>query len=66
MTCVLLRVMGAAMPLRSTEQEESQGMDVAHHGEEVYVSGKGAILVLPEAGHELPEPVADRAERALD
>jgi len=59
MTYVLLRVIGAFTPLRSSAQEESQGMDVVHHGEEAYVTGEGAILVLPEAGQEAPVPVAD-------
>ena len=47
MTFVLLKAIGAVMPLRSTEQEEAVGMDVIHHGEEAYASGEGAILVLP-------------------
>ena len=34
-------------------------MDVVHHGEEAYVTGEGAILVPPEAGHEPPIRVAD-------
>ena len=33
-------------------------MDLIHHGEEAYASGEGAILVTPEAGEELPAPVA--------
>ncbi len=51
-TYVLLRVIGALMPLRVTEREEALGMDVVSHGEEAYVSGEGAILVTPEAGLE--------------
>jgi Amt family ammonium transporter len=58
-TYVLLRLIGAVMPLRSTEREEALGMDVTHHGEEAYASGEGAILVTPEAGVEQPVPVAD-------
>src|SRR3954469_943381 len=54
-TYVLLRVIGALMPLRSTEREEALGMDVIHHGEEAYATGEGAVLVTPEAG--LDEPV---------
>ena len=49
-TYLLLRVIGAVMPLRATEHEEALGMDVVSHGEEAYVSGEGAILVTPEAG----------------
>ena len=54
-TYVLLRVIGALMPLRSTEREEALGMDVIHHGEEAYATGEGAVLVTPEAG--IDEPV---------
>ena len=51
MTYVLLRVIGALTPLRSTEKEESQGMDIIFHGEEAYATGEGAILVTPEEAH---------------
>jgi ammonium transporter, Amt family len=56
-TYILLRVIGALMPLRSSEREEALGMDVIHHGEEAYVTGEGAILVTPEAGVEAEVPV---------
>ena len=62
MTFLLLKAIGAVMPLRSTEHEEAQGMDVIHHGEEAYASGEGAILVVPDGwdGEELlvanPDP----------
>jgi ammonium transporter, Amt family len=58
MTYILLRVIGAIMPLRSSEREEALGMDVIYHGEEAYVTGEGAILVSSEAGVEEPVPVA--------
>jgi len=57
-TYALLRLMGALMPLRTSELEEALGMDVTQHGEEAYASGEGAILVSPEAGLEGPRPVA--------
>jgi Amt family ammonium transporter len=44
-TYVLLRVIGAVMPLRASEHEEAMGMDVVFHGEEAYISGEGAILI---------------------
>ncbi len=47
-TYVLLRLIGAVMPLRATEHEEAMGMDVVFHGEEAYVSGEGAILITPD------------------
>jgi ammonium transporter, Amt family len=57
-TYVLLKLIGLAMPLRTTEREEAIGMDVTQHGEEAYASGEGAILVTTEAGLEGPRPVA--------
>jgi Amt family ammonium transporter len=57
MTFILLKIVGAVMPLRATEHDEAIGMDVVQHGEEAYVTGEGAILVLPEDGGRAP--VAD-------
>jgi Amt family ammonium transporter len=57
MTFVLLKLVGAVMPLRATDKEEAGGMDVSQHGEEAYVTGEGAILLLPE--ERLGVPVAD-------
>ncbi len=60
MTYVLLRAIGALMPLRGSDQEESIGMDIIHHGEEAYVTGEGAILVRPgDDGVSIELPVAD-------
>jgi len=58
-TYVLLRLVGALMPLRVTEREEAMGLDVTAHGEEAYATGEGAILVTPEAGMEVPVLVAN-------
>jgi ammonium transporter, Amt family len=44
-TFVILRVMALVTPLRASEREQSQGMDIVQHGEEAYTSGEGAILV---------------------
>jgi Amt family ammonium transporter len=57
-TFLLLKAIGALMPLRTTQLDEALGMDVTQHGEEAYASGEGAILVSPEAGLEGPRPVA--------
>ncbi len=57
-TFVLLKVIGALMPLRATEVEEAIGMDVTQHGEEAYLTGEGAILVSTEAAREERAPVA--------
>ncbi len=47
-TFILLKLVGAVMPLRASEHDEAIGMDVVYHGEEAYVTGEGAILVMPE------------------
>ena len=49
-TYLLLRLIGAFTPLRSTEHEEALGMDIVQHGEEAYLTGEGAILIVPEDG----------------
>jgi ammonium transporter, Amt family len=58
-TFVLLKVIGALMPLRVSEADEALGLDVVSHGEEAYATGEGAILVTPEAGIEVPGLVAN-------
>ena len=58
-TYALLRVLGALMPLRATEREEAVGMDVIQHGEEAYVTGEGAILVVPDGDGHAEVPVAN-------
>ncbi len=57
-TFVLLKVIGALMPLRAEDDVQSLGLDVTYHGEEAYASGEGAILVSPESEVEEPVPVA--------
>ena len=49
MTFVILKLLGALMPLRTVTRLEGLGMDVTQHGEEAYTSGEGSILVLPDA-----------------
>jgi Amt family ammonium transporter len=49
MTYVLLKVIGALMPLRGSAHDEAVGMDIIHHGEEAYASGEGAILIGAES-----------------
>ena len=60
-TAGLLKLVGALMPLRATEHEQSVGMDVLEHGEEAYASGEGAILITPYDERELGRLVADPA-----
>ena len=58
-TLVILKVLGAVMPLRTPHREESIGLDITEHGEEAYLTGEGAILISPEDGvGERPVPVA--------
>ena len=57
MTFILLKIVGFLMPLRVSQHDEAMGMDTTQHGEEAYVTGEGAILVLPEDGARVP--VAD-------
>ncbi|HYH62050.1 MAG TPA: ammonia channel protein, partial [Solirubrobacterales bacterium] len=57
-TFVLLKVIGALMPLRATPEDEAIGMDVTQHGEEAYLTGEGAILVSTEAAREERVPAA--------
>jgi ammonium transporter, Amt family len=59
MTFALLKVIGAVTPLRGTPHEEAVGMDIIHHGEEAYVTGEGAMLIMPEGDVEEDLPVAD-------
>jgi ammonium transporter, Amt family len=59
MTFVLLKAIGAVMPLRATDKEEAMGMDINQHGEEAYVTGEGAILLLPDDHDKVAVPVAD-------
>ncbi|MGC2049299.1 MAG: hypothetical protein WA635_11915, partial [Gallionella sp.] len=61
MTFGLLKLIGLVMPLRSSEHEEAIGMDVTHHGEEAYVTGEGAILVVPDSEDEVDGLVAEPA-----
>jgi len=59
MTFVLLKAIGAVMPLRASDKEEAMGMDINQHGEEAYVTGEGAILLLPDDHDKVAVPVAD-------
>lgn len=57
-TFVLLKIIGAITPLRGTAHEEAVGMDIVHHGEEAYVTGEGAMLIMPEGDVADDLPVA--------
>jgi Amt family ammonium transporter len=42
---VLLKVIGAVMPLRADAADESTGLDMTQHGEEAYVHAEGAVAM---------------------
>ncbi len=44
-TFVILKVVGAILPLKAAASDEGLGMDVSQHGEEAYSDGEGAILI---------------------
>ena len=48
-TLVLLKLIGAVVPLRRPASEEGVGLDVVLHGEEGYAKGEGAVLVHEDA-----------------
>jgi Amt family ammonium transporter len=41
MTFVLLKLIGAVMPLRATADDEQSGLDLTQHGEEAYIHDSG-------------------------
>jgi Amt family ammonium transporter len=48
-TFVILKVVALFAPLKATNLEEGQGLDISQHGEEAYTSGDGALLLLSES-----------------
>src|SRR5262249_55248332 len=42
LTFVLLKIVGAMMPLRADREQQSLGMDLSEHGEEAYVHAGGS------------------------
>jgi len=59
-TFLILRAIALVTPLRATEREEAQGMDIVQHGEEAYATGEGALLIGPEASVDGDAAVAGR------
>jgi ammonium transporter, Amt family len=41
MSFVLLKLIGVVIPLRASEEDESIGLDISHHGEEAYLHAGG-------------------------
>ncbi len=59
----LLRLVALVAPLRVSTRDEGLGLDVSQHGEEAYVRGEGALLILRDA---LPSPAASSAAVGLE
>lgn len=45
----LLKLVDLVVPLRVSKRDEGLGLDVSQHGEEAYVRGEGAVLILRDA-----------------
>ncbi len=41
-TFIILKVIGIVIPLRATDNEEGEGLDISMHGEEAYLHAEGA------------------------
>jgi Amt family ammonium transporter len=53
MSFILLKLIGLVMPLRASDPDESEGLDITQHGEEAYLNIGGAVMfedVKPETG----------------
>lgn len=48
-TLAILKVISFFVPIRIDNKDERRGLDLTAHGEEAYVTGEGAILVLPDS-----------------
>jgi Amt family ammonium transporter len=42
---ILLKVIGLVMPLRATDAEETEGLDISQHGEEAYMHAGGSTML---------------------
>ena len=53
---LLLKLLGALMPLKAAAKDQGLGLDVSQHGEEAYADDEGAILILqrPAAAESQP------------
>jgi Amt family ammonium transporter len=64
MSVILLKLVGAVIPLRVADKGQGVGLDITQHGEEAYTHGEGALLLLDRRVH--PERVsATAAGRAV-
>jgi Amt family ammonium transporter len=51
MSFILLKVIGAVMPLRANASDEGTGMDLTQHGEEAYVHAEGSLSMSSSPSH---------------
>ncbi|MEL7058433.1 MAG: ammonium transporter [Acidobacteriota bacterium] len=58
---LLLNMIGLVVPLRATSGDERRGLDGPQHGEQAYVDGDGAVLLLPDA-----TPPAERPQLTIE
>ena len=56
MSFVLLKLIGAIIPLRASDDDEEVGIDISNHGEEAYVHGESAAMA--GGGMRLKTPAA--------
>jgi Amt family ammonium transporter len=64
MSFVLLKLVGAVIPLRVADRGQGVGLDITQHGEEAYTHGEGALLLLDRRAN--PERTSTTAaERAV-
>ena len=50
----LLKMVELVIPLRVSKRDEGLGLDVSQHGEEAYLHGEGALLILKDVLTEAP------------
>ena len=63
---ILLKVIGLVMPLRATDAEETEGLDISQHGEEAYMHAGGSTMLsatdlAPGAGVSVLKPARGEA-----
>ena len=61
MTLVLLKVIGAVMPLRVDAADQATGLDLTQHGEEAYVHGESSMHGIPSCCVRVQADLLDRS-----
>jgi ammonium transporter, Amt family len=62
---LLLKLLGAVMPLKAAVKEQGLGLDVSQHGEEAYADDDGAILILQRPEGATSQPATALAGAAV-